>query len=356
MKLFCWTGIVCSVNHQPMLHYSTCCLGSCSADAPLTALSVAQWLDCSCQSEPMMISFWSEGQHCDMKRKVTCRELDWQNRHLWIQRINGLIGKCISKIYQTEVAKVIGDKTPKEQLSLCHHLLKWQLPNISHCLSRDVRSDGTSTIDSIQYTSLSSLYLLRQRPLWWDEGHSMLSVMQRTQNSPLSDKIMMETRGCLEKKGLMWCKDLLPGSCMCSGFSLGPRSLLCKINSEWIVKYINLPIYALVLLSLRPSHDLIPDEAFQEWIYWGAFPFVSTSHTTYCLCSSLHLVQIGPVTAPQNVNEDIIFPCTEGMRIQGGMPQTAPEMAQRTHGRRKWPRTVEIRVEEAAAGKEKVAS
>lgn len=203
---------------------------------------------------------------------------------------------------------------------LCRHLLKWQLPNIPHCLSRDMWSDGTSTIDFIQYISLSSLYLLRQRPLWWDEGHSMLSVMQRTQNSPLSDKIMMETRGWIEKKGLMWCKDLLPGSCMCLGFSLGPRSLLCKINSEWIVKYINLPIYALVLLSLRPSHDLIPDEAFQEWIYWGAFPFVSTSHTTYCLCSSLHLVQIGPVTAPQNVNEDIIFPCTEGMQIQEGMP------------------------------------
>lgn len=42
-------------------------------------------------------------------------------------------------------------------------------------------------------------------------------------------------------------------------------------------------------------------------------PFISVSSTTHCVCSSFHLGQIGPVIAPQKVNEDTIFSYTEGM-------------------------------------------
>jgi len=80
------------------------------------------------------------------------------------------------------VANVIDNKAWKEQSSLHHHLLKQQLPNISCFLSRDVQSNATSTIEDL----------------------SMLSVIQRTQNSPLPDKIMMETRGWREENGLVW--------------------------------------------------------------------------------------------------------------------------------------------------------
>lgn len=61
-------------------------------------------------------------------------------------------------------------------------------------------------------------------------------------------------------------------------------------------------------------------------------PFISIRHTTHCVCSSLHLVQIGPETAPQKLNEDTIFSYIEGMWIQGGIPQTVLEMAQMMHG------------------------
>lgn len=183
-----------------------------------------------------------------------------------------------------------------------------------------MQTNGTGTIDFIQYISLLLLYWLLQRPLWWDEVQSMLSIIKRTKSSPLPDKIMMETRSWREGKDFIWCKDLLPGSCMCLGFSLGLHILLCKIHSEWIVNYINFPIYAPVLLSLRPSHDLRPDEAFQEWIYWCSFPLTSISQITYCFCSSMHVVQTGPVTTPKNVREEIVFSCTEGRGIQGGMP------------------------------------
>lgn len=104
-----WNINPCYAEFSPLKHMlSGELLGWCPS---LTALSAAQWLDCSCQRE-RMINFWSEDKRCDMKRKVTHRELDWQNRHLWVQRSNGLIGKCNSKIYQTEVAKVIDNKAP----------------------------------------------------------------------------------------------------------------------------------------------------------------------------------------------------------------------------------------------------
>lgn len=61
-------------------------------------------------------------------------------------------------------------------------------------------------------------------------------------------------------------------------------------------------------------------------------PFISIRHTTHCMCSSLHLVQIGSETAPQKLTEDTISSYTEGMWIQGGIPQTVLEMAQMMHG------------------------
>lgn len=166
--------------------------------------------------------------------------------------------------------------------------------------------------------SLSSFYLLPQRSLWWDKDLSMLNVLQRTQNSPLPDKMMVETRGWRERKGLIWCKDLLPGSRMCLGFSLGPHILLCKIHSEWIAKYINFPICALVILILRPSHDLRLDKAFQEWIFIDV----------HCYNLLYHLLLMQP-HAPcshrtcnylKKCRRRIIFSCTEGVGIQGGMP------------------------------------
>lgn len=97
-------------------------LGWCPS---ITALSAAQWLDCSGQPEPRTINFWSEGTWHEEEGN-TGNLIDRTDTY---QRSNGLIGKGNSKIYWTEVAKVIDNVAPKEWSSLHHHLLKqWLLP------------------------------------------------------------------------------------------------------------------------------------------------------------------------------------------------------------------------------------
>lgn len=62
-----WNINPCYTELFPQKYMCGELLGWCPS---LTALSAAQWLDCSCQPEPLRIDFWSEGKWCDMKRKV----------------------------------------------------------------------------------------------------------------------------------------------------------------------------------------------------------------------------------------------------------------------------------------------
>lgn len=346
MWFILWNTNPCCADFSPLKHLSSGeLLGWCTSPTALSAASSVTGSQLSTQTHDSIL----------VRRQMLLQEEEGNSQATWQTEQTLVSSKKQWSDSEMQFKNLLswgGKRSPKEQSSLRGHLLKQQLPNTSHRSSRDMQSNEASTIGFIQ--NIPIYIIAPQWLLSQDKDLPVLTVVQRTPNSP--DKITVETRGWREEKGLIWLKDLLAGSCMCLGFSLCPRILLCEIHSEWTVKRINFPIYGLVMLSLRPSRDLMPDEAFQERIYWGVIPFVSISHTIYCLCRPSHLVQTGPVTTTKNVNEDTTFSCTEGMEIQGDLPQSVPGMAKRVHGWRKRSRRVEVGVEEAAAGRKKVAS
>lgn len=141
--------VVCRVSQLMSL-----CLASLSANLQLNG---------NCQSESiMMMNFslgtvWHEEKGSSQRtwftgQKIATSKKQWSEREMKFKNLVNWGSK-----------KHIGIKAPKWS-SLHDYLIKKQFPNFFHCPGT-CKENGISTIDFIQYISLSSLYLLSERLL-----------------------------------------------------------------------------------------------------------------------------------------------------------------------------------------------